>query len=71
MLVCNGELAFKCLTLNLFWDLTVRSKIKANLSHTNGLSPTVEVNDHPAAEQAPARRLTDPPSPPPSPPGAA
>lgn len=40
-------------------------------AHASGLSPTVEFNDHPAAEQAPARRLTDPPSPPPSPPGAA
>ena len=40
-------------------------------AHPDGLSPTVKVNEHPAAEQAPARRLTDPSSPPPSPPGAA
>ncbi|HDM2782721.1 TPA: HNH endonuclease, partial [Staphylococcus aureus] len=31
-------------------------------AHTGGLSPSVELNDSPAAEQAPARKLTDPPA---------
>lgn len=31
-------------------------------AHTGGLSPSVELNDSPAAEQAPARKLADPPA---------